>query len=189
MSFQLIATSGVFITSLLSVHGCICALTLAIMPFWSMKRALQVEYSIPRIPCTCMFVSFSSFHDFHHIIRHLSQWLWLKVLQHELNAFMAKRNGQKMRKDNAKAGPSNCSQNDAFTMPESQGLDNMLLPLDDNQLKIVSEIKCAMGGDALLNFVSPEYSIQFEVAYDSLGVAELTMHNAWHIFEALLPLL
>ena len=74
-------------------------------------------------------------------------------------------------------------------MPESHALDNKLLPLNDDQLKIVSEIKCAMGGDALLDFVSPEYSIQFEAAYGSLGVAELTMHNAWHIFEALLPLI
>jgi hypothetical protein len=136
-----------------------------------------------------MFASFSSFHDFHDIIRHLSQWLWLKVLQRELNAFMAKQNGQKMRKDNAKAGPSSCSRNDAFIMPESQALDNKLLPLNDDQLEIVSEIKRAMGGDALLDFVSPEYSIQFEAAYDSLGVAELTMQNAWHIFETLLPLL
>jgi len=46
-----------------------------------------------------------------------------------------------------------------------------------------------MGGDALLDFVPREYSTKFEMAYDSLGVAELTMQNAWHIFEALLPLL
>ena len=74
-------------------------------------------------------------------------------------------------------------------MPESHTLENKLLLFNDDQLKIVSEIKHAMGRDALLNFVSHEYSIQFEVVYDSLGVAELTMHNAWHIFEVLLPLL
>jgi len=58
----------------------------------------------------------------------LSQWLWSKVLQLELNSFMTKRNGQKMRKDNAKAGPSNCSRNDAFIMPESQGLSKQTPP-------------------------------------------------------------
>lgn len=136
-----------------------------------------------------MFASFSSFQDSYHFISHLSQWLWSKTLQRELDAFRAKRNGQKMRKDNAKAGPSNCSRNDAFTMPEDEGLVNKLLALDDDQLKIVSEIKRTMGGNALLDFVSPEYSIQFEVAYASLGVTELTMQNAWRIFEALLPLL
>jgi len=77
---------------------------------------------------------------------------------------MAKRNGQKMRKDNAKAGPSNCSRNDAFTMPESHALDNKLLPLDDDQLKIVSELKTAVGGAKLLDFVPPVDSVQFEVA-------------------------
>jgi hypothetical protein len=136
-----------------------------------------------------VYVSFCSFLDSYHIIRQLSRWLWSKTLQRELDAFMAKRNGQKMRKDNAKAGPSNCSRNDAFTMPESHALDNKLLPLDDDQLKIVSELKTAVGGAKLLDFVPPADSVQFEVAYDSLGVAELTMQNAWRIFEALLPLL
>jgi len=111
-----------------------------------------------------MFVSFCSFLDSYHIIRQLSRWLWSKTLQRELDAFMAKRNGQKMRKDNAKASPSNCSRNNAFTMPESHALDNKLLPLDDDQLKIVSELKTAVGGAKLLDFVPPVDSVQFEVA-------------------------
>ena len=88
-----------------------------------------------------------------------------------------------MRKDNEKAGLSNCSQNDAFCMLEDHSLTNCLLPLNEDQ------IKDAMGGDALLDFVPPEHAMKFESAYNSLGVAELTMQNAWHIFEALLPLL
>ena len=94
-----------------------------------------------------------------------------------------------MRKDNEKAGPSGCSRNDAFNLPESFGLTNRLLPLNDDQLTIVSEIMEAMGGEALLDFVLPEFSVKCEAAYNSLGVAELTMQNAWHVFEALLSLL
>ena len=74
-------------------------------------------------------------------------------------------------------------------MPEDHSLMNCLLPLNDDQLAIVSEIKEAMGGDALLDFVPPECAKKFEIAYNSLGVAEPTMQNAWRIFEALLPLL
>lgn len=139
-----------------------------------------------------LYVCFLLFHfiSIHfEIISQLSQWLWSNVLQRELDNFMVKRNGHKMRKDNQKAGPSNCSRNDVFSMPESFGLVNKLLPLDDNQLKIVSEIKEAMGGDALLDFVPPAQSAQFEAAYNSLGIVELTMENAWHVFEALLLLL
>ncbi|EDQ99971.1 uncharacterized protein LACBIDRAFT_334558 [Laccaria bicolor S238N-H82] len=118
----------------------------------------------------------------------LSQWLWSKTLQLALDGFTEMRNGQKMRKDNEKAGPSGCSRNEAFFLPQNFGLVDKLLPLNDDQLKIVFEIKEFMGGDALLAFASPEFSEKAEIAYQSLGVTELTIHNAWHIFEALLPL-
>lgn len=94
-----------------------------------------------------------------------------------------------MRKDNKKAGPSGCSRNEAFFLPQNFGLENKLLPLTNDQLKTVSEIKEFMGGDALLSFVSPEFSEKAALAYMSLGVVELTIHNAWHVFEVLLPLL
>jgi len=121
-------------------------------------------------------------------IRQLSQWLWSKTLQLALNDFMSMQNAQRMRKDNEKAGPSGCSRNDAFFLPQNFGLSDKLLPLNDDQLATVSEIKEFMGGDALLAFASSEFSEKAELAYKSLDVAELTIHNAWYIFEALLPL-
>lgn len=136
----------------------------------------------------CFLLLITTFLNF-CITSQLSQWLWSKVLQRELDNFMSQRNGQKMRKDNEKAGPSGCSRNDAFNLPESFGLTNRLLPLNDDQLTIVSEIMEAMGGEALLDFVPPEFSVKCEAAYNSLGVAELTMQNAWRVFEALLSLL
>ncbi|KAF8900677.1 hypothetical protein CPB84DRAFT_1747345 [Gymnopilus junonius] len=123
------------------------------------------------------------------IVSLLSRWLWSKVLQLELDAFMHKRNAQIIRKDKKKAGPSGCSRNDAFCLPAKYGLKNMLLPLNDEQLEVVAEIKEALGGEALLEFVPPEWSTKFEQAFLSLGVVDFNMQNAWHIFEALLPLL
>ena len=120
--------------------------------------------------------------------RQLGQWLWSKTLQLTLDGFTEMRNAQKMRKDNEKAGPSGCSWNEAFFLPQNFGLVDRLLPLDDDQLNIVSKIKEFMGGDTLLAFVFPEFSEKVELAYQSLGVTELTVYNAWHIFEALLPL-
>ncbi|KAF8805627.1 hypothetical protein BYT27DRAFT_7252435 [Phlegmacium glaucopus] len=97
------------------------------------------------------------------------------------------QNAQKMCKDNKTAGPSGCSRNDAFFLPQNFGLSDKLLPLNNDQLAIVSEIKKFMGGDALLAFASSEFSEKAEVAFKTLGVVELTIHNAWYIFEALLP--
>lgn len=94
-----------------------------------------------------------------------------------------------MRKNNEKAGPSGCSRNNAFFLPHNFGLADKLLPLDDEQLAIVSEIKTYMGGDALIAFASSEFSAKAELAYKSLDIAELTIHNAWYVFEALLPVI
>lgn len=103
----------------------------------------------------------------------------------ELAQFMEFRNGARMRKDNNKPGPSGMSRNEAFSMPEKWGGRNCLLPVD---VEVVREIKEAMGGDALLDFVVPEYAAQVQAAYDSLGISELTLENVWNVFEALYPL-
>lgn len=115
----------------------------------------------------------------------LCQWLWPKLLKMELAQFMEFRNGARMRKDNNKPGPSGMSRNEAFSMPEQWGGRNCLLPVD---VEVVREIKEAMGGDALLDFVIPEYAAQVQTAYDSLGISELTLENIWHVFQSLYPL-
>lgn len=45
-----------------------------------------------------------------------------------------------------------------------------------------------MGGDALLDFVVPEFAARAQRAYDSLDIQTLTLENVWHIFQALMPL-
>lgn len=95
------------------------------------------------------------------------------------------RNGTRMRKDKHKPGPSGMSRNEAFSMPEQWGGRNCLLPVDVN---VIREIKEAMGGDSLLEFTTPEFSAEVQAAYDTLGVAKLTLENVWHVFQALYPL-
>jgi uncharacterized protein YjeT (DUF2065 family) len=101
---------------------------------------------------------------------------------------MAKRNGQKMRKNKKKFGPSACSRNEVFALPGDHRLTNCLLSLNEEQLRIVSEVKEAVGGSALLDFVPPECAARFEAALCTLSVKKLRMSNAWSIFSALLPL-
>jgi hypothetical protein len=94
-------------------------------------------------------------------------------------------NGARMRKDNAKVGPSGMSRNEAFSLPESWGGRNCLLPVD---IAIIRELKEAMGGSALLQFTSIEFSQLAQASYDTLNVAELTFENVWSVFNVLYPL-
>lgn len=114
------------------------------------------------------------------------QWLWPKLLRTELADFMAFRNGARMRKNKNKPGPSGMSRNEAFSLPEKWGGRNCLLPVD---VEVVREIKEAMGGDALLDFVVPEFAARAQRAYDSLDIQTLTLENVWHVFQALMPLI
>jgi hypothetical protein len=116
----------------------------------------------------------------------LCQWLWPYFLQADLDKQMDFRNGVRMRLDNLKAGPSGMSRNAAFSLPESWGGRNCLLPVD---VAVVREIKAAMGGDALLNFVSPGYSARAQVVYNGLCISELTLENIWQVFGTMMPLM
>lgn len=91
-----------------------------------------------------------------------------------------------MRKDTEKAGPSGMSRNEAFSLPQNWGGRDCLLPVNRD---VVHELKEAMGGDQILEFVSREFSERAEVAYNSLEVMNLTIENVWYIFGELYPLL
>ena len=84
-----------------------------------------------------------------------------------------------------KYGPSGMSKNIAYSMPEKWGGVDQLLPVD---LDLIRAMKQELGGDAILEFVSEEFSRTAEAAYERLGVVELTFHNIWDVFSAMLPL-
>jgi len=116
----------------------------------------------------------------------LCQWLWSLLLRQELERFMELRNGANMRKDKNKPGPSGMSPNTAFSLPEKWGGRNCLLPVD---VKIVCELKEALGGDALLDFVAPEFAEQANAAYQTLNISKLKFDNVWDVFSDMLSLL
>ena len=77
------------------------------------------------------------------------------------------------------------SRNEAFSLPESWGGRNCLLKVD---MAIIRELKEAMGGDEILEFVSAEFSQHAQAMYDTLGVMDLNIENVWHVFSDLYPL-
>lgn len=117
----------------------------------------------------------------------LCQWLWSKLLRQELKSFMEFRNGVRMRKDKNKPGPSGRSRNEAFSLPESWGGRNCLLPISN--LNVIRELKEELGGASILDFVNADFAKQAEDAYEELGITQLTMDNVWAIFTDMLMLL
>ncbi|EFI28278.1 hypothetical protein CC1G_14303 [Coprinopsis cinerea okayama7 len=118
----------------------------------------------------------------------LVRWLWSRMLQRTLDEFCTFRNGAKMRKDKDKAGPSGCSRDEAFIFYEEWGGQNLLQPLEDDQLEVVRDLQRAMGGEDLLKFVEDELAAQFEDALANqlgLTIADVSTANVWDVFRAL----
>jgi hypothetical protein len=94
------------------------------------------------------------------------------------------RNGAHMRKDSQKAGPSEMSRNDAFTLFESWGGQNCLLEIS-NCMLVMQSLKEELGGESLLDFVDVDYAQHAATAYNNLGITQLKFENVWEVFKDL----
>jgi hypothetical protein len=47
----------------------------------------------------------------------------------------------------------------------------------------------SIGGEDLIHFVSVEYENHAQTIFTNLGFKELSFHNVWNIFSAMLPLI
>lgn len=91
-----------------------------------------------------------------------------------------------MRKDKGKPGPSGKSRNEAYSLYESWGGRDCLLPVTD--MKLIRELKEALGGAKLLEFSDPDLSMRAQDAFDSLCPLILGFENVWLVFQHILPL-
>ena len=74
------------------------------------------------------------------------------------------------------------SRNDAFSLSESWGERDCLLPIEVGP---ILELKKVMGGEDILQFVSSDYTERADTAYHELGIAKLTFDNVWAVFKDL----
>jgi len=107
-------------------------------------------------------------------------------MKQELQSWVAFANGVPMRKDNNKPGPSGISRNEAYTLYESWGGRDCLLPV--HNMELIRELKESLGGAELLEFCDPELSARAQDAFDSLGAVDLGFENVWVVFQRILPL-
>ena len=75
-------------------------------------------------------------------------------------------------------------------MHERYGGRDCLQRFTPEMLACVSELKREIGGEDLLHFVPPAFAKKCEVSLQSLNLidADLSLINAWNIFEKMLPL-
>ncbi|KDQ11750.1 hypothetical protein BOTBODRAFT_176943 [Botryobasidium botryosum FD-172 SS1] len=116
----------------------------------------------------------------------LTQWLWPKLIQQELDELKEKFNSHRVRRDHKKVLPSGVSPNEAYLLPHLYGGVRCLQPVDH---AVIKELMEAVGGESLVQFVTPEYAAAAEEVFEHLGVENLSLQNVWSVFEAMLPLM
>jgi hypothetical protein len=86
-----------------------------------------------------------------------------------------------MRKMHNKPGPSGVSRNEAYSLPEKWGGRNCLIPVD---LSLIREMKEQLGGPAIMEFTSVDFSRRARTVYDALHISKLSFENVWDVFDA-----
>ncbi|KAJ7015904.1 hypothetical protein C8F04DRAFT_1170026 [Mycena alexandri] len=114
----------------------------------------------------------------------LCQFLWSRVLQAELTKSVTLRNGIKTRKQADKPGPSGMSRAEAYSTWQDWGgrNDKLEIPVD-----VVRQMKEDLGGAALMEFTSAEFTERAQAVLNSLPPVALTLENGWKIFRVMLP--
>ncbi|KAG1884584.1 hypothetical protein F4604DRAFT_1878644 [Suillus subluteus] len=108
------------------------------------------------------------------------------LVQQELNQLRENFNNHCVRKDSAKKLPSGVSPNVAFALHAEYQAENCLQVVD---CEVVKQLMENIGGEDLIRFVSVEYENRAETVFAHLGFKELSFHNVWNIFSAMLPLI
>jgi hypothetical protein len=66
----------------------------------------------------------------------------------------------------------------------SFGAEWCLQPVDT---EVIDALIAEIGGDDILQFVTPAYANQAQGVYDDLRIGELTFQNVWNVFSRMLP--
>ncbi|KAG6885107.1 hypothetical protein C0992_005461 [Termitomyces sp. T32_za158] len=117
----------------------------------------------------------------------LVQWLWPPLIQKELDKLRDRFNNHVVRKDANKKNPSGVAPNVAMALPAKYGGENCLQVVDTSI--IPGLIEAIREEEDVLAFCTPEYSVQAQAVFESLGIEEITFLNVWSIFSAMLPLM
>ncbi|KAG8893578.1 hypothetical protein FRB99_001859, partial [Tulasnella sp. 403] len=112
----------------------------------------------------------------------LADWLWVPLIQKEVNNYVDQFNDHVVRKQMEKVGPSNCSPNYAFDHPGEYGGVNNYIPLDVN---VIDSLREGHAGERAVRFFPPWAEQIAAGLFQSAGLPQVTVDNAWTTFVAM----
>ncbi|EGO28876.1 hypothetical protein SERLADRAFT_366542 [Serpula lacrymans var. lacrymans S7.9] len=107
----------------------------------------------------------------------LVQWLWLRLIQQELNNLKHHFNTHVVRHDKDKLLLSGVSPNIVYALYKDYNAENCLQPVDCTIIKALME---EIGGEDFKHFATLEYSIQAQEVFNGLGFTELSFQNIYY---------
>jgi hypothetical protein len=87
-----------------------------------------------------------------------------------------------MRKIRNQPSPSGMSPNEAHAVPQVWGGRDCLIPVD---VSAVRRMKEDLGGEALLESMSLDYSMRARAIYDTLGIVNLSYEKVWDVLATM----
>lgn len=80
--------------------------------------------------------------------------------------------------------PSGVSPNVCMSLYATYGATDCLQPVD---VEVIHGLMSEIGGERLIQFVSPEYAAYAQSIFDTLNIETLSFDNVWLIFATMLP--
>ncbi|KZT40293.1 hypothetical protein SISSUDRAFT_983506 [Sistotremastrum suecicum HHB10207 ss-3] len=120
------------------------------------------------------------------IHRCLADWIWVPLIQQELDKFVSRYNSRKIRRQPEKHGPSGASHNRTFNFPELFDGKSQLIEVDR---KVIDILLADHEGRELVRFVPEWFENMADEAHNHLGSPDITLENAWAIFPEMLRLI
>jgi hypothetical protein len=113
-------------------------------------------------------------------------WIWAQVVQARLNQYVYEINSHKVRKQKNTHLPSGGSHNDFYDFPEEYGMQDLLIPVDQDSIdRLIEEHQ----PPHLFQFASDEGEVLAQELYSRLHEPQLGVLNAWKVFGDMLAIL
>ncbi|KAJ6449360.1 hypothetical protein C8R45DRAFT_1130932 [Mycena sanguinolenta] len=117
-----------------------------------------------------------------YIHEQTSNWIWFPAVQRSLDQFCHQQNNHRIRKQHDKILPSGGTPSDFYANPAAYGGQNCLIPVEEAVLdQLLQEARA--GAHEHTRYVDDGFDELAQEAYVALGKPEITLQNAWTVFQ------
>ncbi|KZS92199.1 hypothetical protein SISNIDRAFT_401499, partial [Sistotremastrum niveocremeum HHB9708] len=112
--------------------------------------------------------------------RALVDWIWVPLIQQEVNKYIEGFNDRPIRRQPEKNGPSGASHNKSYRHPELFGGSDQLIPVNP---RLIDLLLADHPGEEATQFFPPWFHELALEAYRRVGSPELSFMQAWSTFR------